>query len=215
MRLRCPDSSPGKGQTGVASAQERKTNALTPLHSCNSSRGNVGGEASHWMYHNPRHLPWPGKPHLSPGNSNTCLGAPRPWVSLSTAAPWPKHVSGHSSPGWSRVNKVPTLRRRLRRLVSLPPHKGGIGQAWKMPQLAWVSPRGPTSVTSRFNLSILWSPASALQSWVGWLIPDTGPLLLSWNILNLLPWNRSVLPGKASGGGSGAERMRWNPGDEV
>jgi hypothetical protein len=53
------------------------------------------------------------------------------------------------------VNKLQTLRRRLRRLVSLPPHKGGIGQAWKMPQLGWVSARESTSVTSRFNLSIL------------------------------------------------------------
>ena len=86
MRLRCPDSSPGKGQTGIASAQERKTDALTHLHGCNVSRGNVEGGASHWLYHNPRHLPWSGKPHLSPGNSNTRLGAPPPWVSKSAWA---------------------------------------------------------------------------------------------------------------------------------
>lgn len=51
MRPRCPDSSPGKGQTGIASAQEKKADALTHSHSCNLSRGNVcvwGGHPTGW-----------------------------------------------------------------------------------------------------------------------------------------------------------------------
>ena len=158
MRLRCPDSSPGKGQTGIASAQERKTDALTHLHGCNMSRGNVEG----------------GHPTGCTTTHVTCRGLESPTCPQVTVThAWAQRLRGSLSQPehshtmtqacfWSlitwlkpRVNKVPTLRRRLRRLVSLPPHKGGIGQARKMPQLAWVSPRGPTSVTSRFNLSIL------------------------------------------------------------
>ena len=160
MRPRCPDSSPGKGQTGIASAQERKADALTHSHSCNSSRGNGGGRGRNPTGWTTIHI--------------TCRGLESPTCPRVTVThTWAHRLRGsRSQPECSRtmtqacswllvtglkpiVNKPQTLRRRLRRLVSLPPHKGGIGQVWKMPQLGWVSPRGPTSVTSWFNLSIL------------------------------------------------------------
>lgn len=90
MRLRCPDSSPGKGQTGVASAQERKTNALTPLHSCNSSRGNVWGG---------------GHPTGCTTTHVTCRGLESPTCPQVTVThAWAHHVRGSlSQPEHSRT----------------------------------------------------------------------------------------------------------------
>lgn len=110
------------------------------------------------------------------------------------------------------VNKVQTLGRGLRRLMSLPPHTreesaGVLGQARAVPQLAWSHPADPLPPPAGSACVSPAVPPVPFRVGVRWPIPDMGLSLLFWNILNL------SVTSKAHWGGGG--RIRWNLGDKV